>query len=169
MPRVRERSVDRQIDEWSRHSPITVVEIHPNCKFDTSADGCVMTCTLVYSVIYQLQPGYTKSEMAKPGKLPFWARGTPCIDAVDENTGRPVRVMAGMFGVPEGAPLSEIDDEPAPMPLLSPDFSLLTYSDLYNPYEGEEDESREELYASYHAKIPLPTGADGRGADCARV
>jgi hypothetical protein len=160
MPRTRDQSIDRQIDEWSGGSPVSVKEVHPNCKFDVSEDNCTMICTLVYAVVYQLMPGYKKDVMARPGKLPLWARGTPCIEAMDGISGQPITVMAGIFGVPEGAPLAIDDDEPAPKPMLSPDFVLLTYSDLFKPSsEGDNDERdcyEEPLYAGGKREIPLP-------------
>jgi hypothetical protein len=135
MPRTRDQSIDRQIDEWSGGSPVSVKEVHPNCKFDVSEDNCTMICTLVYAVVYQLMPGYKKDVMARPGKLPLWARGTPCIEAMDGISGQPITVMA-------------------------PDFVLLTYSDLFKPSsEGDNDERdcyEEPLYAGGKREIPLP-------------
>jgi hypothetical protein len=142
---------------------LVIKEVHPSCKFDVSDDGHVMVCTLVYVVLYQLLSGYKHDVMARPGTPPLWARGTPCIEAVDENTGRRLLVMAGLFGVPEGSPLATDDDEPAPRPLLSPDFTLLMYSDLFKP-GGEDDErfqdtDAEHLFAGGSREVPLPAGA----------
>lgn len=164
MPRARDASVDHQIDAWSGGKPVIVKKIQPSCKFDTSEDGCTMVCTLVYTAVYRLMDGYQKDEMPRPGKLPLWARGTPCIEAIDENSGRSLLVMAGIFGVPEGAPLATDDNEPAPAPLMSPDFTLLTYSDLFKPGDdegasNERDASEEPLYASCKREIPLPAGS----------
>ena len=169
MPRTRDKTVDYQIDEWSGGKPLSIKEIHPNCKFDVSPDGCTMVCLLVYTAVYQLLSEYQKDTMVRPGTLPLWARGIPCIEAVDENTGRPITVMAGIFGVPEGLPLAVDDEEPAPPPLMSPDFVLLTYSDLFKPgNEGEDNERETEarLWAGGKREIPLPACTCGRPGAC---
>jgi hypothetical protein len=154
--------VDRQVDEWSSDKPLSVKKLQTSCKFDTSDDGCTMVCTLVCVAVYRLLGGYQKDEMPRAGKMPLWTHGVPCIDAVDENTGWPITVMAGLFGVPEGAPLSEGDNEPAPAPMLSPDFTILTYSDLFKPGEGDKHERHDDegpLYVGGERKIPLPAGS----------
>jgi len=122
-----------------------------------------MVCVLVYTAVYQLLSGYTKDTVAAPGTLPLWARGTPCVEALDEVSGQPITVMAGLFGVPEGAPLSADDNEPAPKPMMSPDFMLLSYRDLFKPGdEGDKNErerDEEPLYAGGERKIPLPASS----------
>ena len=170
MPRPRSTPVDRQIDEWCKGRPLTVKAIHPSTQFHVSDDGLTLVCTLVYTVVYELRAGYCKDVMPRPGKSPLWARRTPCVEAVDENTGQAILVMAGMFGVPEGAPFGREDSEPAPPPLLSPDFALIQYGELFKPHEpGTDDtysgfdpctgEGEPAITAGGGEKIPLPSGA----------
>ena len=155
--RPRDKPIERSIEDWSKGHPLQINEIHPTCRFDVSGDGLAMVCTLVHTVVYQLYDGYSQQHMAKPGKLPLWARSIPCTEAVDENTGQAVFVMAGMFGVPEGAPLSREDNEPAPQPLLSPDFVLIQYGELFKPYERNYEEDRESgVVVGGKEEIPLP-------------
>jgi hypothetical protein len=169
MPRPRTNPVDRQLDEWCKNRPLVVKAIHPSTQFHTSDDGLALVCTLVYAVVYELRAGFRKDVMPRPGKLPLWARRTPCVEAVDENTGQSILVMAGMFGVPEGAPFGREDSEPAPSPLLSPDFALIQYGELFKPHEPGTDEYDSDpadpegdapaVTAGGGEKIPLPPGA----------
>lgn len=161
---MRDKPIDWEIENWQQRKRLASMEITPFTRYDLSEDKLTLICVLTYVIVYSFEAGARQSTMARPGYKPLWARGTPRVPVEDLETGRRLMAMAGMFPVEEGARFHKDDTRPAPIVLLSPDFEILRYTDLFEmepPHEpGRTDDADTSQFKVGHGfPIPLPPDA----------
>lgn len=144
--------VDFQINRWANEKNVLLLDVKlttdqtdPRLVKEGTTDVWERTISYQYVILYRpLTPEAfeyehvaTEEEKALPMPMKDGALApTVEITAVEGGTSRPAYAMAGVFGVPEGFKFATDDDEPAPLPLFSPDLDLKVYGKLFGNVGG---------------------------------
>lgn len=146
--------VDFQINRWANEKNVLLLDVKltmdqtdPRLVKEGTTEVWERAVSCQYVVLYRpLTPEIFEyeslaSEENKAAPLPMKEGAlapTVEITAVEGGTSRAAYAMAGVFGVPEGFKLTPDDDEPAPLPLFSPDLDLKVYGKLFGNVGGTD-------------------------------
>lgn len=133
----RKNAIDKQINEWlsEAHVSIDNITAHERIENEFESDKRRKRWrSIAYVVLYSApQEPEAKSEKEAP-EIPLkLGAGAPTVEVIKIEGGvkRRAQAMAGIFGVPEGDRLHPVDNEPAPVPVFSPDCDLTPYVDYF--------------------------------------
>lgn len=145
--------MDFQINKWVNENDLLLIDI--KLFVDTTASRLVKDkgtdvwerlVTKTYIVLYEPQnpDAFDYAHVASEERLPpiplKAGAVAPTIEvtATEKGVPRLAMAMAGVFGVPEGFKLNSEDNEPALVPLFSPDLELSKYGKLFGNVEKKK-------------------------------
>ena len=138
-----ESSLDQQINDWVLKEDILLLEVKPLLHVEVDDDRVIAHAprrvrTLLYVVTYHrlTEAGPSEQKAIAPAIVRDGCKA-PSIKVIRKDAAgqRYDYIMAGAFGVPEGEKLHPMDAEPAPVPLLSPDFDIRSFGDIFSREE----------------------------------
>jgi hypothetical protein len=139
--------MDFQINRWANEHDLLLIDVKftqestsPRIVKEGNTEVWERVTTNTYVVLYEAcnpesfdyEHTAGSEERAPAMPLKEGAKApTVEITAVERGVSRPAMAMAGIFGVPEGYKLNPGDEEPAPIPLFSPNLDLKSYGKLF--------------------------------------
>ena len=122
---------DEQITEWLEANPAYQLEtVQVDTQIQTIQNEQYLLRT--YAVLYFLKEGVVKVPAEKVIPLIKGAVAPTIVAKRSAPDGvRSVQVMAGMFVAVEGDKFHPDDEQPAPVPLFSPEFDPRIYADHF--------------------------------------